>query len=79
MPDRRLIAGDEQRDYGAAHVVSSRATASPARLGRVINIDQTARRHLARFWASLSEQQICLNLNCRLRQCYLAALDAKVA
>jgi hypothetical protein len=41
--------------------------------------DQTARRHFARFGASLSEQQTCLNLDCRLRQRYPAALDAKVA
>ena len=44
----------------------------------MINIDQTAHRHFARFWASLSKQQTCLNLNCRLRQRYPAALDAKV-
>jgi hypothetical protein len=42
-------------------------------------LDQTARRNFARFGADLSEQQTCLNLNCRLRLRYPAALDAKVA
>jgi hypothetical protein len=41
-------------------------------------IEQTARRNFARFGADLSEQQTCLNLNCR-PQCYPVALDAKVA
>jgi hypothetical protein len=42
-------------------------------------IDQTARRHFAKFRVTLSEQQTCLNPNHRLRQRYPAALDAKVA
>jgi hypothetical protein len=41
-------------------------------------IELTARRNFARFGADLSEQHTCLNLNCRLRQRYPAALDAKV-